>query len=162
MAHHHSRDGNHSAGGATQIQTVLLQVPEERNSKRRTNDQTGNAQAGSFRQYQSNHLDWAHAYGHQHAEFTSALVYRHQHRVHDTDDGHQEENKKQYDSYAVIELNIVGQFRCELRPCHHTDRESLTQFKLKCGGYVGGCVYVSKLDTDFMDPSGRKVQKVLQ
>src|SRR5579862_8125868 len=143
MAHHHS------AGGATQIQTVLLQVPEQGNSKRRAHDQTGDAQAGSFRQYQSNNLNWAHTYGHQHG-------------VHDTDDGHEEENKKQYDSYAVIELNIVGQFRCELRPCHHTDRESLTQFKLKCGGYVGGCVYVSKLDTDFMDPSGRKVQKVLQ
>ena len=43
MAHHHSCDGDHLAGSATQIQTVYLQIPEQRNSKRRSHDQTGDA-----------------------------------------------------------------------------------------------------------------------
>ena len=47
----------------------------------------------------------------------------------------QEEDKEEDEGDAVIELNVVGQFRRELRPCHHSYRKSLTQSSLKGGSH---------------------------
>src|SRR5271170_1639106 len=162
MAHYHSSDGDHFAGSAAQVQTMLLEIPEKRNAKRRSDNQARNRQPGSLRQNQTYDLHRSHPDGHEHAEFTGPLEYRHEHRVHDTDDRNQKENKKENDSDAMIELNVVRQFRRELRPCHHPHRESLTQTQLKGGSYGGSCCYLIQLDPDFVDSRGHEMKQILQ
>src|ERR1700691_5770654 len=77
MAHYHTCDRDHLAGSTAQVQTMLLQVPEQWNSKRCSQCQAGQRQAGSFGQNKADHLNRAHTNGHEHPEFASALEHCH-------------------------------------------------------------------------------------
>ena len=161
MAHHYSGDRNDLACGTAQVEPMLLQIPQQRSPNRSSQNQTGRGQTRRLRHDKTNHLNRTHSEGHQHAQFTGALKDRHQHGVHDANDRQQEKNKKKHKRDAVIELHVIGQVRRQLGPRTHLNGKDLTQSNLKCRGHRRRLGYVVELNTNFMDPSRRQLQKVL-
>src|SRR5208283_1935094 len=159
---HHDSGQRNRAAIATQVQTMNLQIPEERRPKRCSQNQTGSRQTCRLRHDEINHLSWTHSHGHQHAELTRALDDRHEHGVDDTHDRQQEENEKENKSDTTIELDVVVQLRRQLRPGPHPDRKGFTQLRLQRRRRRRRRGDVMELDPNFMDPPRRQAQQLLQ
>ena len=139
-----------------------LQIPEQRSPKRCSQNQTGSRQTCRLRHDESNHLNRTHSHGHQHAELTRALDDRHEHGVDDAHGRQQEKDEKENKGNATIELHVVGQLGRQLLPRHHANRKGFAQVHLKCRRRRRRRGDVMELDPDFMDPSRRQAQQVLQ